>query len=129
MQRTDDAADATDVIDAEIDRLQGADSLAETPYAALFHTARTSTPDTPGNSGYTGVTCQVRVRDGEIETSDPVKTRQGQHLRGTGSWDGKLSLTVKPFLDVNTARQEIVRQLRDLQRTYQVRAQRERGQA
>lgn len=118
--------DKSDVVDAEMERLRGVESLADTPFARLFHEARTSTPHSAERHGYNQVTIQVRVSEsGEIETSEPVKTRKCQHLRGTERYDGKISLTVKPFLDVRTARKEIVRQLRDLARSYARREQRE----
>lgn len=106
-------------VEAQIDELKNADSLAGTPFSKLFHEARTTTPDNIRTNGYSGVTVQVRVRDGKFEVHDePVKTRQGEHLRGTDSWDGKVSLVVKPFMDTHTARQEIIRQLRQLKRRY-----------
>lgn len=109
----------SEVVESEIEAVKNADSLAETKFSKLFHEARTSTPDTIRTNGYSGVTLQVRVRDGELEVHDnPVKTRQGEHLRGTSSWDSKISLVVKPFMDTETARQEIVRQLRQVQRNY-----------
>lgn len=108
-------------VDEQIENLRGIESLADTPFSKLFHEARTSK-----SRVYSGVTLQVRVRDGEVEGHDtPVKTRQGEHLRGTDAWDSKVSLPVKPFMDVQTARQEIVYQLKNLQRTYLVREQRE----
>jgi len=115
MQETKSKAD---VVAEQIETIKNADSLGETKFSKLFHEARTSTPDSGMSNGYSGVTLQVRVRDGEFEVHDtPVKTRQGEHLRGTDAWDGKVSLVAKPFMDTRTARQEIVRQLRDVQRT------------
>jgi len=111
----------SEVVDAQIETIRGAESLADTPFSKLFHEARTT-----GRNRATGVTLQVRVRDGEFEGHDtPVKTRQGEHLRGTDAWDGMISLPVRPFMETQTARQEIVRQLRDLQRRYQTQEQRE----
>jgi hypothetical protein len=112
--------DATDVdtIDDMIDRLHGRDSLADTPFSKLFHEARTSTPDTVRRNGYTGVSAQIRVRDGEIDVSKPVKTRQGEHLRGTDAYDGMVHLHVQPFMEVSTARREIMRQLRAWKRNH-----------
>ena len=99
-------------IDATLDELSGADSLADTPFSRLFHEARTTS-----RRRATGVTVQVRVRDGQLEVHDtPVKTRQGEHLRGTDAWDAQVNLPVRAFMDVRTARQEIARQLRHLQR-------------
>lgn len=107
---TDDVA----VVENTIEAVKNADSLADTPFSKLFHEARTT-----GRNRATGVTLQVRVRDGEFQTHDnPVKTRQGEHLRGTDAWDAMVSLPVKPFMDTRTARQEIVRQLGDVKRTY-----------
>ena len=95
------------VVAEQIEAVKDADSLADTPFSKLFHEARTT-----GRNRATGVTLQVRARDGEVEAHDtPVKTRQGEHLRGTDSWDFMVSLPVKPFMDTRTARQEIVRQL------------------
>jgi len=106
--------DAVEVVENTIEAVNNADSLAPTPFSKLFHEARTT-----GRNRATGVTLQVRVRDGEFQVHDePVKTRQGQHLRGTDAWDGMISIPVKPFMDTQTARQEIVRQLRDVKRTY-----------
>jgi hypothetical protein len=99
------------VINDHREAIRGTDSLADTPFSELFHEARTASPRI-----YSGVTAQVRVRDGDLEVSSPVKTRQGEHLRGTDSWDGLLSLPVKPFMEVRTAQQEIRRQLKRLQR-------------
>jgi len=116
MQKT---RSKSDVVDEQIKAVKNADSLAETKFSKLFHEARTSTPDNIRTNGYSGVTLQVRVRDGEFEVhDDPVKTRQGEHLRGTSSWDSKISLVVKPFMDTETARDEIVRQLKQVQRNY-----------
>ena len=99
---------ASDVIEAQIDELKNADSLADTPFSMLFHKARTSK-----SRVYSGVSLQVRVRDGEIEVHDnPVKTRQGEHLRGTDAWDSMISLPVKSFMETRTAKDEIIRQLR-----------------
>ena len=99
---------ASDVIEAQIDELKNADSLADTPFSMLFHKARTSK-----SRVYSGVSLQVRVRGGEIEVHDnPVKTRQGEHLRGTDAWDSMISLPVKSFMETRTAKDEIIRQLR-----------------
>ena len=113
-QETNDAQATTreETVAAAVEDLRGRESLAETPFSMLFHEARTS------SGHYSGVTVQVRVRDGTIETSDPVRTRQGQHLRGTDAWDGKVSLPTRAFMEVQTARQKIVRQLRDLRQAY-----------
>lgn len=105
--------DKANVVASTIEDLRGRESLAETAFSALFHEARTSSSRT-----YSGVTAQVRVRDGDVEVSTPVKTRQGEHLRGTDAWDGMVSLPVHPFMEVRTARQDIIRQLRDVQRRY-----------
>jgi len=103
-----------DVVEAQIETVRDADSLGDTKFSKLFHEARTT-----GRDRATGVTLQVRVRDGEFEVHDsPVKTRQGEHLRGTDAWDRKISLPVKAFMQTRTARQEIVRQLKDIQRNY-----------
>jgi len=114
-------SDATEVVENTIESVRNADSLGETQFSTLFHEARTT-----GRNRATGVSLQVRVRDGEFEVHEsPVKTRQGEHLRGTDAWDGIISIPVKPFMDTQTARQEIVRQLLDVKRTYQVREQRD----
>ena len=121
MQGSTQANDA-DVIDAQIKAVQNADSLGETKFSKLFHQARTT-----GRNRATGVTLQVRVRGGEFEVHDsPVKTRQGEHLRGTDAWDAMVSIPVKPFMDTRTARDEIVRQLRNFQRNQAAKAERER---
>jgi hypothetical protein len=105
-------SDDVDVIDAQIEAVKDADSLGETKFSKLFHEARTT-----GRNRATGVSLQVRVKDGKFEVHDsPVKTRQGEHLRGTDAWDSIISIPVKPFMDTRTARQEIVRQLRDFKR-------------
>jgi len=114
MTQTTDSGHPVKVVENTINAVKNADSLADTPFSKLFHEARTT-----GRNRATGVTLQVRVRDGEFEAHDePVKTRQGEHLRGTDAWDGMVSIPVKPFMDTRTAQQEIVRQLRDLKRTY-----------
>jgi hypothetical protein len=118
MQSTDAKARA---VEEQIESVKNADSLADTPFSTLFHEARTT-----GRNRATGVTLQVRVRDGEFEVHDNmVKTRQGEHLRGTDAWDGMVSIPVKPFMETRTARNEIVRQLRGLAKTYRRKAQKE----
>lgn len=103
-----EAKQASDVIEAQIAELKDVDSLADTPFSMLFHKARTSK-----SRVYSGVSLQVRVRDGEIEAhDDPVKTRQGEHLRGTDAWDSMITLPVKSFMETQTAKDEIIRQLR-----------------
>jgi len=103
-----------DAVEAQIETIKNADTLGETQFSQLFYDARTT-----GRNRATCVTVQVRVCDGEFEVhEEPVKTRQGEHLRGTDAWDGKVSLPVKPFMETRTARQEIVRQLKDVQRNY-----------
>ena len=103
-----EAQKASDVIEAQIAELKDADSLADTPFSMLFHKARTSK-----SRVYSGVTLQVRVRDGELEAhSDPVLTRQGENLRGTDAWDSMITLPVKSFMETRTAKDEIIRQLR-----------------
>lgn len=110
-------ARATDT-DAEADaveQVKAAESLAETPWSALFHEARTTS-----RRHYTSVAVPFSEGDdGEIQVGDVVKTRQGEHyhVRNT-SWDGVVSLPVQPFMDTETARQEIVRKLRDHFRGY-----------
>ena len=103
-----EAQNASDVIEAQIAELKDADSLADTPFSMLFHKARTSK-----SRVYSGVSLQVRVRDGELEAhSDPVLTRQGENLRGTDAWDSMITLPVKSFMETRTAKDEIIRQLR-----------------
>jgi len=112
---------ASDVVAEQIETVKNADSLGETQFSNLFHKARTT-----GRNRATGVTLQVRVRDGEFEVHEkPVLTRQGEHLRGTDAWDHMVSLPVKSFMDTQTARQEIVRQLRDFQRRQAAKEERE----
>jgi hypothetical protein len=114
MNQTTESEEAVEVVENTIEAVKDADSLADTPFSKLFHEARTT-----GRDRATGVTLQVRVRDGEFDVHDsPVKTRQGEHLRGTDAWDGKVSMPVKPFMDTQTARDEILRQLRAVKRTF-----------
>lgn len=97
----------SDPIEDEIETVKNADRLAETQWSKLFHEARTA------GQHYSGVTVQTRVADGRVEThSTPVKTRQGEHLRGTDDYDTTVSLVQKTFMDTQTAKQEIIRQLR-----------------
>lgn len=104
----------SEVVEEQIEAVKNADSLCNTKFSKLFHEARTT-----GRNRATGVTLQVRVQDGEFEVHDePVKTRQGEHLRGTDAWDGMVRLPVKTFMKTGTARQEIVRHLKELQRSY-----------
>lgn len=116
-----------EVVEEQIKTVRNAESLGETQFSRLFHEARTTTPDNNRTNGYSGVTLQVRVSDdGEFEVHDkPAKTRQGEHLIGTDAWDGKVSMPVRPFLETRVARQEIVRQLRDVKQTYLTREQHE----
>lgn len=102
----------SDVVAEQIETVRNADSLGDTKFSKLFHDARTT-----GRNRATGVTLQVRVRDGEFEVHEkPVKTRQGEHLRGTDAWDTMVSLPVKTFMESRVARDEIVRQLRAFER-------------
>jgi hypothetical protein len=111
-----------ETVEAQIEAVKNADSLGETPFSKLFHEARTT-----GRNRATGVSLQVRVRDGDFEVhNEPVKTRQGEHLRGTDAWDYIVSIPVKPFMDTRTARQEIVRQLVDYKRNEVAKEQRKR---
>ena len=116
------AQDKIEVVEEQIEELKNAESLADTPFSKLFHEARTTS-----RQRATGVSLQVRATDETLETHDnPVKTSQGEHLRGTDAWDGIVSIPVRPFMETRVARQEIRRQLRDLLRNYQRRAQREK---
>ncbi len=118
------ATNKSEVIAEQIAEVKDADSLGETKFSKLFHEARTSTPDNHRTNGYSSVTVQVRIQDGEFQVhSKPVKTRQGERLRGTDSWDAKVSLTVKPFMEARIARNEIIRQLRAFQRNHSQKAQ------
>ena len=115
-------ANKAEVVAEQIETVKEADSLGDTQFSKLFHEARTT-----GRNRATGVTLQVRVKDGEFEVHDkPVKTRQGEHLRGTNAWDSMVSLPVKPFMDTGTARDEIVRQLRAFQRNQAAKEEREK---
>ena len=115
----------SDVVQAQIETVKEADSLADTKFSKLFHEARTT-----GRDRASGVSLQVRVSDGEFEVhSKPVKTRQGEHLRGTDAWDSIISIPVKPFMDTRTARNEIVRQLKDYQRNEAAKEQRQKETA
>ena len=110
----------SEVVAEQIETVRNAESLGETQFSKLFHDARTT-----GRNRATGVSLQVRVRDGEFEVHDnPVKTRQGEHLRGTDAWDSIISIPVKPFMDTQTAKQEIVRQLKVWQRNQAANEQR-----
>lgn len=99
--------DKTSTIEDVIQEVRDADSIAETPFSSLFHEARTT------NTMYSTVSVQVRVIDGgKFETHpSPVKTRQGEHLRGTDAWDTIISLPVVPFMKTEIARNELVRRL------------------
>lgn len=109
----------SDVVAEQIETVKQADSLKDTTFSKLFHEARTTTPDDAGTHGYSGVTVQIRVSDDmEFETYNVVKTRQGEHLRGTDAWDGKVSLVVKPFMETETAQWDIIRQLKTLKQMY-----------
>jgi hypothetical protein len=100
------------LVEDMIDELRNADSLAETPFGKLFQTARTA------GRNYSGATVQVRVRDGELEASDPVKTRRGEHLRGTDAWDGMISLPSKAFMTADVASDHIAQQLKHVKKHY-----------
>ncbi len=97
-----------------VEDVKNAENLSETPWSKLFHEARTTS-----RRHYNGVAVPFNVNDGEIEVGDVVKTRQGEHfhVRNT-SWDGVMSLPVRAFMDTETARQEIVRKLREHFRGY-----------
>jgi hypothetical protein len=93
-----------------ITTIKNSDSLAETPFSQLFHKSRTTSPRV-----WNSVTVPIRLNDGNIEVGDTVKTRQGEHFHvRNSSWDTTVSLGIKPFLDTRTARQEIVRQLKEI---------------
>ncbi len=109
----------TDPIQSEIERIRNADTIGETKFSKLFHEARTTTPSGVRTNGYSGVSVQIRVKDGELQVhNDPVKTRQGEHLRGTDKWDSIISIPVKPFMETRTAKNEITRQLKEFSRRY-----------
>lgn len=115
-----DAEQRKNIVVDTRDRLAVIESLADTPFSGLFHAARTA------RAHHSSATVQVRVRDGEIETSDPVMERSSEHLRGTDAWNGMISLPTKAFMTVESARSQISHQLRDLQQTYGREAQRVR---
>jgi len=95
----------TNAIEALIREVGTADRLADTPFSALFHEARTTS-----RRIYSSVTVRVHVEDGEVTVGDPVKTEPGQHYR---PHEGQpIHLRIQPFMDTRTARQEIIRQLR-----------------
>ena len=97
-----------EAIENEIETVKDAETLGETKFSKLFHKARTSK-----SRVYSGVSLQVRVRDGEVEVHDePVKTRQGEHLRGTDAWDSMIHLPVKSFMDTKTGKDQIIYHLR-----------------
>jgi len=115
-----DAEQRKNIVVDTRDRLAVIESLADTPFGGLFHAARTA------RTYHSSAVVQVRVRDGAIETSDPVMQRSGESLRGTDAWDGMISLPTEAFMTVRSARSQISHQLRDLQQTYGREAQRAR---
>lgn len=93
--------------------LKNVDSLANTPFGALFHAARTTS-----KSQYSGVSVAVNVADDGIEVGDVVKTRQGEHYHVRNSnWDAVISLPVRAFMKTSVAKSEISRQLKRVKRT------------
>lgn len=103
-----------DAVEAEIDAVKNADSLADTPFSQLFHAARTSS-----RQYHTGVSMPVRVRDGELQVGSVVKTAQGEHHHVRDApWDTTLGLPVKPFMGTRVARQLLVEQLEDLKKRH-----------
>jgi len=102
--------DRADVLEDEAERVRNADSLADTPWSALFHVSRTSRREQ--NGGHSTVEVQYRATVDGVEThSQPVKTRGGEHLRGTDSWDGSIKLRVEPFKALTRAAERIAEQL------------------
>jgi len=100
-----------EVIESEIETVKNAASLGDTKFSKLFHEARTAK-----SRVYSGVSLQVRVKDGNVEVHDtPVKTRQGEHLRGTDAWDSMINMPVKSFMDTKTGKDQIIYQLRNWQ--------------
>ena len=100
-----------EVIENEINAVKDADSLGDTKFSKLFHEARTAK-----SRVYSGVSLQVRVKDGAVEVHDtPVKTQQGEHLRGTDAWDSMIHMPVKSFMDTATGKDQIIYQLRNWQ--------------
>jgi hypothetical protein len=118
-----------EVVEEWIDKLRGVDSLADTPFSELFHEARTSTPDHAGTHGYSGVSACFKIDGGELTVADPVKTRQGEHLRGTDAYDGMLGLHVRPFMPVHEATDRIVHQLQRWARLERAKIEREEHEA
>lgn len=115
----------SDVVSDAIETIRCAESLADTAFGTLFHEARTTS-----RRHYTSVSAVWRVCDGELEVGSVVRTRQGEHYHTRDApYDGVVSLPVRPFMEVRTARQEIVRQLRGLRRTYLVSEQHEQEAA
>lgn len=97
------------VIEAQIDAIKTADSLAETPFAELFHEARTTSRDRA-----TGVSAPLRVRDGRIEVGTVHYTQQGMHHHVRDApWDTTIGLSVVPLMGIDRARSQLVRQLED----------------
>lgn len=103
-----------DAVEAEIDAVKNAESLADTPFSQLFHEARTSS-----RRYHTGVSIPVRVRNGELQVGSVVKTAQGEnhHVRDA-PWDATFGLPVKPFMETRVAKQLLVEQLEDLKRRF-----------
>lgn len=96
------------------DDVQNADTLGDTEFSELFHAARTTSREV-----YTGVSVPVRHdEDGNItDVGEIVKTRQGEnfHVRNS-SWDATVSLSVRPFMDTDRAREDLVWKLRNVER-------------
>lgn len=117
-----------DALETEAERVRDADSLADTPWSALFHVSRTTKTDL--NGGYSSVEVQYRATVNGVEThSEPVKTRQGEHLRGTDAWDGTIKLRVEPFKTTSHAAERIAGQLEREARHLRQRAERARREA
>lgn len=90
------------------ENVQDADKLSETEFSGLFHEARTNSRQI-----YTSVSLPVAFNcNGSFAVGEPVRSRQGEHFRANDNWDDVISLSVQPFMDTQTAKQEILRQIR-----------------
>jgi len=88
-----------------------ANSLAETEFSELFHVARTTSPDNMRTNGYSSVSIPVCFKEsGEYEVGEPVKTRSGVHfhVRNSNKWNTVISLPVRPFMETQVAKDELL---------------------
>jgi len=96
------------------ENVKQADSLSETEFSGLFHVARTTTPDSRQSNGYSSVSVPVHFgEDGDYVVGAVVKTRRGEHyhVRNSNYWNAVISIPVKPFMETQVAKDEILRQI------------------